>query len=86
LRVAQVLVRLFNMEKKTEANLISFKVLLNRDNQLITEMSMLPEKHIDRLFHVDEAWIVRNVIKKSKDKLYSMHDYLQSELQALQEK
>ena len=44
--------------KKTEANLISFKVLLNRNNQLITEMSMLPEKHIDRLFHVDEAWIV----------------------------
>ena len=72
--------------KKTEANLISFKVLLNRNNQLITEMSMLPEKHIDRLFHVDEAWIVRNVIKKSKDKLYSMHDYLQSELQALQER
>ena len=86
MRVAQVLVRLFNMEKKTEANLISFKVLLNRDNQLITEMSMLPEKHIDRLFHVDEAWIVRNVIKKSKDKLYNMHDYLQAELQALQER
>jgi hypothetical protein len=74
------------MEKKTEANLISFKVLVNRDNQLITEMSMLPEKHIDRLFHVDEAWIVRNVIKKSKDKLYNMHDYLQAELQALQER
>jgi hypothetical protein len=72
--------------KKTEANLISFKVLLNRNNQLITEMSMLPEKHIDRLFHVDEAWIVRNVIKKSKDKLYIMHDYLQAELQALQER
>ena len=72
--------------KKTEANLISFKVLLNRNNQLITEMSMLPEKHIDRLFHVDEAWIVRNVIKKSKDKLYNMHDYLQAELQALQER
>tara|TARA_R100000234_G_C4874188_1_gene124581 strand:- start:115 stop:348 length:234 start_codon:yes stop_codon:yes gene_type:complete len=72
--------------KKTEANLISFKVLLNRDNQLITEMSMLPEKHIDRLFHVDEAWIIRSVIRKSKDKLFNMHDYLQGELQALQEK
>jgi len=72
--------------KKTEANLISFKVLLNRDNQLITELSMLPEKHIDRLFHVDEAWIVRNVINKSKRKLFNLHDYLQGELQALQEK
>ena len=72
--------------KKTEANLISFKVLLNRDNQLITELSMLPEKHIDRLFHVAEAWIVRNVINKSKGKLFNLHDYLQGELQALQEK
>ena len=72
--------------KKTEANLISFKVLLNRDNQLITELSMLPEKHIDRLFHVYEAWIVRNVINKSKGKLFNLHDYLQGELQALQEK
>ena len=74
------------MPKKTEANLISFKVLLNRDNELITELSMLPEKHIDRLFHVDEAWIIRNVIKKSKDKLFNLHDYLQGELQALQNK
>ena len=74
------------MPKKTEANLISFKVLLNRDNQLITELSMLPEKHIDSLFHVDEAWIVRNVIKKRKDKLFNLHNYLQGELQALQDK
>tara|TARA_R100001510_G_C7598632_1_gene165944 strand:- start:679 stop:912 length:234 start_codon:yes stop_codon:yes gene_type:complete len=72
--------------KKTEANLISFKVLLNRDNQLITELSMLPEKHIDRLFHVDEAWIVRSVINKSKEKLFNLHDYLQGELQSLQDK
>ena len=47
---------------------------------------MLPEKHIDSLFHVDEAWIVRNVIKKSKDKLFNLHDHLQGELQALQDR
>ena len=31
--------------KKTEANLISFKVLLNRKNQIVTELSQL-EKHM----------------------------------------
>ena len=72
--------------KKTEANLISFKVLLNKKNQIITELSMLPEKHIDNLFHVDEAWIVRSVIKNSKEKFYNLHDYLQKQLQSLQEK
>lgn len=74
------------MEKKTEANLISFKVLLNRNNHLITELSMLPEKHIDEIFHHDERWIVRNVIRNSKTKLITLHDYLQNELRALQEK
>ena len=72
--------------KKTEANLISFKVLLNRNNHLITELSMLPEKHIDEIFHHDERWIVRNVIRNSKTKLITLHDYLQNELRALQEK
>ena len=74
------------MKKKTEANLISFKVLLNRNNQLITELSMLPEKHIDEIFHHDERWIVRNVIRNSKTKLITLHDYLQNELRAMQGK
>jgi len=72
--------------KKTEANLISFKVLLNRNNHLITELSMLPEKHIDEIFHHDERWIVRNVIRNSKTKLITLHDYLQNELRAMQGK
>jgi hypothetical protein len=72
--------------KKTEANLISFKVLLNRKNQIVTELSQLPEKHIDEIFHSDEAWVVRNVIKKSKEKLATLHAYLQREIQALQDK
>ena len=74
------------MKKKTEANLISFKVLLNRNNHLITELSMLPEKHIDEIFHHDERWIVRNVIRNSKTKLITIHDYLQNELRAMQGK
>lgn len=74
------------MKKKTEANLISFKVLLNRNNHLITELSMLPEKHIDEIFHHDERWIVRNVIRNSKTKLITLHDYLQNELRAMQGK
>ena len=74
------------VKNKTEANLISFKVLLNRKNQIVTELSQLPEKHIDEIFHSDEAWVVRNVIKKSKEKLATLHAYLQREIQALQDK
>ena len=74
------------VKKKTEANLISFKVLLNRKNQIVTELSQLPEKHIENLFHSDEAWVVRNVIKRSKEKLSTLHDYLQRELRSTQDK
>jgi hypothetical protein len=74
------------MKKKTEANLISFKVLLNKKNQIITELSQLPEKNIEEIFKSDEAWLVRHVIKKTKEKVSVLHDYLQKELQALQDK
>jgi|TARA_R100001015_G_C4611316_1_gene166715 hypothetical protein len=74
------------VKKETEANLISFKVLLNRKNQIVTELSQLPEKHIENLFHSDEAWVVRNVIKRSKEKLSTLHDYLQRELRSTQDK
>ena len=32
------------MINKNEANLVSFKILLTRDNKIITEFSMLPEQ------------------------------------------
>jgi len=74
------------VKNKTEANLISFKVLLNKKNQIITELSQLPEKHIDKIFKSDEAWVVRSVLKKGREKLSTLHDYLQKELQAMQDK
>ena len=33
-----------------EANLISFKVLLTRENKIVTELSMLPENEVDNVF------------------------------------
>ena len=35
--------------KNKEANLISFKVVLTSNNQIVTEFSMLPEKDIDKV-------------------------------------
>ena len=35
------------MINKSEANLVSFKVLLTRDNKIVTEFSMLPENMVD---------------------------------------
>ena len=38
------------MINKSEANLVSFKILLTRDNKIVTEFSTLPEDMVDEVF------------------------------------
>ena len=71
------------MINKSEANLVSFKVLLTRDNKIMTEFSMLPEKMVDEIFPVDERALIKTVLRKGKDKIEPFHNYLQRELKAL---
>jgi hypothetical protein len=61
------------MINKSEANLVSFKVLLTRDNKIMTEFSMLPEKMVDEIFPVDERALIKTVLRKGKDKLEPLH-------------
>ena len=69
------------VSKKKEANLISFKVLLTSDNKIVTELSMLPEEEIDKVFKVHhENETVRTILKAGRRKLATLHDYFQSEL------
>jgi hypothetical protein len=42
------------MINNSEANLVSFKVLLTRQNEIVTEFSILPENMVDELFPKDE--------------------------------
>ena len=71
------------MINKSEANLVSFKDLLTRDNKIVTEFSMLPENMVDELFPIDERDIIKTVLRKGKDKLQPLHNYLQREMKAL---
>ena len=67
-----------------EANLISFKVLINSKGQVVTELSGLPEEKIDQVFKTKhDKTIMRKIIKESKVKLEKMHSYLEGELEAL---
>jgi carbamoylphosphate synthase small subunit len=71
------------MVSKNEANLVSFKILLTRDNKIITEFSMLPEDKVDGIFSIDERDLIKVILKKGKEKLKPMHTYLQRELNVL---
>tara|TARA_X000001316_G_scaffold11817_1_gene4778 strand:- start:92 stop:316 length:225 start_codon:yes stop_codon:yes gene_type:complete len=69
------------MSKDKEANLISFKVVLTSSNQIVTELSMLPEEEIDKVFKIHhENETVRTILKAGQKKLATLHNYFQSEL------
>jgi hypothetical protein len=71
------------MKNNKEANLVSFKVLLTRDNKIVTEFSMLPEKEVDNIFEIDERDLIKAILRSGKYKMSGLHDYFRRELQAL---
>tara|TARA_R110002050_G_scaffold119377_1_gene237207 strand:- start:488 stop:706 length:219 start_codon:yes stop_codon:yes gene_type:complete len=71
------------MINKNEANLVSFKILLTRDNKIITEFSMLPEQEVDALFPQEETYLIKNILKHGKQKMGGLHSYFQRELEAI---
>ena len=66
-----------------EANLISFKVLLTKENKIVTELSMLPENEVDNVFSICEKEIIKNIIRNAKTKLDPLHKFLEREVNAL---
>ena len=71
------------MINKNEANLVSFKILLTRDNKIVTEFSMLPEDMVDDIFPIDERALIKNVLRNGKNKLQDLHSFFQRELDVL---
>tara|TARA_B100001250_G_scaffold404550_1_gene420699 strand:+ start:11476 stop:11700 length:225 start_codon:yes stop_codon:yes gene_type:complete len=70
------------MKKKNtkDANLVSFKILLTKENEIVTELSSLPEKEVDNIFYESERDIVRFILRKGKEKLIGLHSLLQKDL------
>ena len=71
------------MINKNEANLVSFKIILTRDNKIMTEFSMLPENMVDEVFPIDDRPLMKTIIRNGKAKLENLHDYFQRELNVL---
>jgi|TARA_X000001388_G_scaffold44833_1_gene31843 hypothetical protein len=72
------------MTNKQEANLVSFKIVLTRDNKIMTEFSMLPEDMVDEVFPADDRPLMKTIIRNGRAKLENLHDYFQRELNALE--
>ena len=70
-------------KKRKEANLISFKLLLNYDGKLLTEISVLPLHKVNSVFSKADRKIIKTLIEQAELKLKPLHSYLQDEIQAL---
>ena len=67
---------------KTEANIISFRVLINSKGTLMTEYSKLPSSKVLDVFSEDEAVFIRKILRELAPKLEDLHTFLEEELQA----
>ena len=69
--------------KSKEANVLGFKILINSDGHVVTEMSGIPEKDMHKVFKDDELELMRKIVLLTKPKLEEIHEFLESELSAL---
>jgi|TARA_A100000171_G_C2132459_1_gene147666 hypothetical protein len=69
--------------KYNEANIISFKVIIDSSGTIITELSSVPENHLSRVFKDNELNIMKKLVGLAKPKLEEMHSYLEKELKSL---
>ena len=67
-----------------EGNLVSFKVFLARDGSIVSELKHLPIYEVDNLFNAEDVVVITKIIREGCNKLESLHDYLEKEVQAIQ--
>ena len=68
--------------KAKEANLLSFRIIVNHSGAILTEIGGLPEDKLHEVFKDNELVLVRKIIREAKPKLDKMHDFLEKELTA----
>ncbi len=67
-------------KNKTEGNLISWKLVVDKNNNYITELSFLKEKDIDEIFDFPEKEKVKVLIRHVKNIVAPLHEQLQSKV------
>jgi hypothetical protein len=71
------------MINNSEANLVSFKVLLTRQNEIVTEFRSYLKDMVDELFPKDERDVIKSILRNGESKLGDLHAFFQRELNVL---
>lgn len=68
--------------KASEANLISWKLVIDSDNKLVTELSIFPENEIQR-FQKEDRLVILKAIQEAKLALEPLHKKIEIQLDAV---
>ena len=68
-------------KNKEEGNLVSFRVFLARDGNIISEFSHLPLEEINKVFPSEEIPIIRKIVQEGCASLEGLHSHLERETQ-----
>jgi len=71
------------MNNNKEANIISFKVLLTQEGNIVTEFSHLPVEDARKIFMEGDVDIIERIIKEGRRKLEPLHDFIQEEVKSV---
>ena len=71
------------MQETKEANILSYRILFDETGKLITEVSGLPLRDVNKVFSGHEAKIMETIIKQGREKLDKIHYYLEGEINAI---
>jgi len=70
-------------KKSTEANLLGFKIVIDRKGRILTEMSGVPEKDLPKAFSGDDLRLMRQIQRLLRPKIQELHKFLEDEISAL---
>tara|TARA_R100000656_G_scaffold5282_2_gene6920 strand:- start:5 stop:262 length:258 start_codon:yes stop_codon:yes gene_type:complete len=71
-------------KKRTEAVLLSFKIVLDTKGVLWTEVGGLPEYEVRECFkNKEDTYLIEKLIKEGRIKLDKINKYLENELTAI---
>tara|TARA_R110001583_G_scaffold192958_1_gene360251 strand:+ start:1283 stop:1492 length:210 start_codon:yes stop_codon:yes gene_type:complete len=67
----------------SEANIISFKVVVNSKGVLMTEYSKLPMEKIAAVFNSEDIPLIKKIVNEVALKVEDLHENLEKELEVL---
>ena len=66
-----------------EGNVVSFKVFINSKGHVMSEYSKLPVEKLATIFDDDDAALMKKILNEVDNKVGSLHEHLEKELEAL---